>query len=245
MIKFTLQNDLKTLLRFFVLTVIFGANVAIAAKPSTLEACCGHFRPHPQNSDDSVTPSLLPLQMRSYLERTNNNKQQRAQMIIGNPLNYNAGNAGSTAGYRLKFSVLVPNDWTVTSADLVAIHTLQPDIENTPNYYQIYIMGDQWYFDSASMSYAAPIAFGQEQLFEVRVYVDRTTGVGWVEAFIDQEPTGSGNPLPGQFVPRHTIYLNPADKTPYLLLGLDTLADGMANGVQSRELHWTFIRTLY
>ena len=73
----------------------------------------------------------------------------------------------------------------------------------------------------------------------------------FVEGFIDQPDAaarGSSNPVPGQFVPRHSIQLHTrngvVDPAPYVQIGLDTVR-GMPESVQYREIHFNLKHCFY
>ena len=212
-----------------------------------LTANAGGWRESSTNSPDSVFPSPISgMQMRSFLVRNEPVTRQWAEIVVGTPLEQQVGGINPTAGFRLKFSVLVPNDW-VKSDELTKIHTFHSG-GGGRNYYRIYIKGDEWYFMSGGHHYFAPIRFGIEQHFEVRASLQRDGSGGWVEAFIDETPIGSSNPLPNQFVPRHPIKLHlrngKVDVQPYLQIGLDTV-NGMPEGVQSRVIDWSLKELIY
>ena len=204
----------------------------------TDNAYAGMFRENTANTPDSVLPSSIPgMQWESILVREP--QRQWAESLIGNPMLRAVSDTGPIeAQFGLIFSVLVPNDWVVTD-DLTKIHSLHSSLTGE-SIYEIYIKGDEYYFLSAEDSYTAPIDFGVEQMFHVRCRMayQGSDPQGWVEGFLDQQPTGSSQPLPGQFVPRHTVSIPDSDVNGYLVIGLDTV-EGMREEVSFRQLFWS------
>jgi hypothetical protein len=211
----------------------------------TFNAWSGGLLNSNTNEPDSVrATSFAGMQWESFLE--NKPGRRWAEKIIGYPMERPISDIGPVESqFNLIFSVLVPTDWVV-SDQLTKIHTLHPR-KRAPNIYRIYIKGDQFYFSSAGHHYYAPIRFGQEQTFYVNcrmAYADSEER-GWIEVFLDQVPTGSSNPLPGQFVPRHTVSLPNGELNPYLQIGLDTLRAGMPKNVPYRRLYWSLKELRY
>jgi len=219
---------------FIIAGVMFSFNVSSSV-----------FRDSRVNTPGSVRASTLAgMQWESFLIRKTG--RQWAQKVIAYPMDRPVNDVGPIeTGFRLVFSVLVPTDWVVTDK-LTMIHVLHPSIGGS-NTYRIYIKGNQYYFLSAGHEYFAPIKFGMEQTFYVNcrmAYAD-SDEPGWVEVFIDQIPTGSSNPLPGQFVPRHKVSIQDGDVNPYLEIGLDTGRQGMPENVAYRRLFWSLKEILY
>jgi len=209
-----------------------------------LNASGGGFRDSNVNTPNSVRASSVPgMQWVSFLSRRPG--RQWAEKIIGSPMERSPTDIGPIEkGFQLVFSIMVPRDWVVTD-ELTKIHTFHPSI-GASNIYRIYIKGDQFYFLSAGHHYFAPIEFGVEQTFYVnsRMAYANSDQPGWVEVFIDQIPIGSRNPLPGQFVPRHTVNLPDGEFSPYLQIGVDTLS-GMPDNVPYRRLFWSLKSLIY
>lgn len=198
------------------------------------------FRESSTNTPGSVTPSTIGMQWRSYLERNVENTRQWAEYVIANPLETYDGDTRTDINVEVKFEVLVLPDWVVADqTNYTKIHTFHSG-SGGPNYYRIYIRGDQFYFLSASQSYTAPISFGVVHNFIVRTNIDLITRMGNVEIFLDQEPSKKPN-TPPPFVPKHDFQLKSGDIVPYIQIGLDTHGDGMPDGVQSRELNWSLL----
>ena len=214
----------------------------------TLDASGSGFVDSSVNTPDSVSPSSIPgMQWESFLVRTGPvDERQWAEKVVGNPLDRAPGDTSPIeTDFGLIFSVIVPTDWVINDK-LTKIHTLHSGIAG-PNYYRIYIKGDEYYFLSAEESYTAPIDFGVKQTFYVRGHLayENSPVPGWIEVSIDEQLPSSPNPLSGQFVPRHEVRLHDGDVGPYLQIGLDTLGGGMPDGVQFRRLDWSLEYLIY